>query len=60
MARVREEGRRLSRHGTVLCYESGCRCDLCRAVHNRKSREYKRKRREAEREQGSNAAGITV
>lgn len=47
MARVRNEGRILGRHGTTLSYDSGCRCDLCREVHNKKSREYKRKRRQA-------------
>lgn len=56
LARVRREGRTLGRHGTGLSYDSGCRCDTCREAHNKKSRDYKRKRRESMRQQLGGAA----
>lgn len=48
MARIKNEGRTLGQHGSRTCYDSGCRCDICREAHNTRSREYKRKRREEE------------
>jgi hypothetical protein len=45
MQRVRADGRIVGKHGTDLAYDSGCRCDECREHHNKKSREYKRRRR---------------
>lgn len=45
MERIRVEGRVLGRHGTALSYDSGCRCQSCKAAHNKKSRDYKRRQR---------------
>lgn len=45
MARCRDEGRVIGRHGSTVAYDTGCRCDECRETHNKKSREYKRRRR---------------
>ncbi len=45
MKRVRAAGKVVGKHGSDLAYRSGCRCDLCRETHNKKSRDYKRIRR---------------
>lgn len=45
IARCKQEGRVIGRHGSTVAYDTGCRCDACREAHNAKSREYKRRRR---------------
>lgn len=44
IAGVRAAGKILGEHGTGTAYSSGCRCDVCKNEHNRRSREYKRQR----------------
>jgi hypothetical protein len=43
-ARYRETGGR-GEHGTTYRYDTGCRCNLCRLAHNKKSAAWKRQRR---------------
>lgn len=47
--RVKAAGRSLGEHGSSLRYDTGCRCDICRLAHNRRSREKKRARRQKNR-----------
>ena len=46
IARYAAEGGR-GQHGTPYRYDTGCRCEECRVAHNKKSRDYKRRRRQA-------------
>lgn len=48
LRRVRNTGLLTSEsvvHGTAYRYDVGCRCDECRAAHNKKSRDNKARRR---------------
>ena len=45
MLKQRAAGRIIGRHGSTSAYDTGCRCDDCRAAHNEKSRKFKAARR---------------